>query len=91
MSVLLKNKVSKLLELLNNLKNQMIMRTRFLTLLVFFVILSPTLVLAHAGHGTFDGINLWHYLTSPLHLISTTLVLAATVFGVRYFKRKQTN
>lgn len=67
------------------------MRTKILTLLAFFVLLSPTAVLAHAGHGTFDGINLWHYVTSPLHLFSTMVVLTVTVFGVRYFRKRQTN
>ena len=67
------------------------MQTRILTLLTFIALLSPTVVLAHAGHGTFDGINLWHYLTSPMHLISAMVVLAISVFGVRYFKRRQIN
>ena len=67
------------------------MRTKISILLAFFVALSPTVVLAHGGHGTFNGINFWHYLTSPLHLISAMAVLAVTVFGVRYFRRKQTN
>ena len=65
------------------------MRTKIFTLLALFVVLSPTVLFAHAGHGTFDGINLWHYLTSPLHLISTMVVLAVVVFGVRYFRKRQ--
>ncbi|MDH5365960.1 MAG: hypothetical protein OEW67_03180 [Cyclobacteriaceae bacterium] len=64
------------------------MRTRTLSLLVFFVILSPTFVLAHVGHGTFDGINFWHYLTSPAHLISGIVVLAVAIFSYRYFRKK---
>ncbi len=65
------------------------MRTKILTLLVFVLLLSPSTVLAHAGHGTFDGLSLWHYITSPLHLLFTMGVLAVVVFGVRYFIRRQ--
>ncbi len=64
------------------------MRIRFITLLAFFVVLSSTVVLAHAGHGTFDGINLWHYLTSPLHVISAMGVITVVVFGVRYIRKR---
>ena len=67
------------------------MRTKILTLLSFLVFLSPAVVFAHAGHGTFNGINLWHYLTSPIHFFSAMMVLATTVFGIRYFKRRQAN
>jgi len=67
------------------------MRTKIITLLALFVVISPNVVLAHTGHGAFDGINFWHYLTSPLHLISTMVVLAVAVFGVRYFRKKQIN
>ncbi len=64
------------------------MRTRIFTLLALIVFLSPTVVLAHVGHGTFDGHSFWHYLTSPLHLISVMAVLVITVFGVRYFRKR---
>lgn len=65
------------------------MRTRILTLLAFFVVLSPTAVFAHIGHGGFDGITLWHYITSPLHLISVIAILSAVILGVRYYKKRQ--
>ncbi len=58
------------------------MRTRIFTLFAFFAFLLPTAALAHAGHGTFDGISFWHYLTSPLHLISAMVVLGVAVIGV---------
>ena len=67
------------------------MRTKIFTLLALFLVLSPRIVLAHAGHGTLDGTNLWHYLTSPLHLIYALIVLAVAVFGVRYFTKRQEN
>jgi membrane-anchored glycerophosphoryl diester phosphodiesterase (GDPDase) len=70
------------------------MRTRIITLITLATIfLVPTLVLAHPGHGTFNGHNLGHYLTSPVHLISTLAVIAVTVFIVKYVnkRREETN
>lgn len=65
------------------------MRTRILTLIAFVtMVLVPSMVLAHPGHGTFDGLNLGHYLTSPVHLASLLVIVAATVFAVRYVRKR---
>ncbi|MCB0497507.1 MAG: hypothetical protein KDC79_15295 [Cyclobacteriaceae bacterium] len=69
------------------------MRTRIFTLIAIVTILLPSLALAHPGHGTSDGYNLMHYLTSPMHLISVLLVVGASALAIRYAKssRKQEN
>jgi len=64
------------------------MKTRFVTLFILFVALVPAVVYGHTGHGTFDGHNLWHYITSPLHLFSSIVILAVAVLGVRYLSKK---
>ncbi|MCF6352066.1 MAG: hypothetical protein L3J06_03555 [Cyclobacteriaceae bacterium] len=70
------------------------MRTRnfnvFVAIVLFF---TPTLGFGHPGHGTFDGINFWHYLTSPLHIMLAAAIIAVVVFGVRYLRKRssQTN
>lgn len=73
-------------------QNLNVMRTRiFSFMLVVIISFSPTFVFGHSGHGTFDGLNIGHYLTSPLHVISALVVLGVTVLGVSYFKRRQAN
>ncbi len=70
------------------------MQTRIFNVFVAIVLfLTPTLGFGHPGHGTFDGTNFWHYLTSPLHLISAMVVLGVAVIGIKYFikKKKQTS
>jgi hypothetical protein len=44
------------------------------------MLLSGSAVLAHPGHGTSDGFSLYHYLTSPLHVIFILLLVAGLVF-----------
>jgi len=36
-------------------------------LVVTGLLLSVT-AMAHPGHGTFSGHELWHYITSPMHV-----------------------
>ena len=65
------------------------MKTRFVALLSLLVALSSTVVYGHTGHGTFDGHNLWHYITSPLHLFSSiAIIVLVAVLGVRFFTKK---
>ena len=48
-----------------------------------------TSIMAHPGHGTFTGHELWHYLTSPLHI---GIVLAvAVVLIIVLVRKKATN
>ena len=58
---------------------------RFLKNLVFVVgILFSTNAAAHPGHGTFTGQEIWHYVTSPMHIGIglTVIVIAVTVYKV---------
>jgi heme/copper-type cytochrome/quinol oxidase subunit 2 len=58
--------------------------TTYLTL-IFLLIASVSS--AHPGHGTSNGIDILHYLTSPLHVI----LLVAVVAGVFYVKYRQSS
>lgn len=62
------------------------MRTRIFTLIAFLSVLVPSLALAHPGHGTYDGLNLMHYLTSPLHVIAVLGIILVNVVAIRYAK-----
>jgi hypothetical protein len=57
--------------------------------LVVLATLSPFVVFGHPGHGTFEGHTFWHYLTSPLHLVSAIVVIGVAVIGVRYLIKKR--
>ncbi len=57
----------------------------FVAIALFF---TPTLGFGHPGHGTFDGTNFWHYLTSPLHLMLAVVIIVAVVLGVRYWRKR---
>jgi len=39
---------------------------------------------AHPGHGTFSGQEVWHYLTSPMHIGIglTVIVIAVAVYKI---------
>ena len=39
---------------------------------------------AHPGHGTFSGHEVWHYVTSPMHIGIglTVIVIAVAVYKV---------
>jgi hypothetical protein len=69
----------------------MIMRIRNFTLLAFFVLLLPKTVFAHPGHGTSDGVNLLHYLSSPLHLIISLVVVTLILVGLHHLRKKLSN
>lgn len=64
------------------------MRTRIFTLITFLSIFVPSMVMAHPGHGTYDGISIWHYLTSPVHLISAVAIVAVNILAIRYAKKR---
>lgn len=52
---------------------------------ILFIALSsiPALLHAHPGHGSSDGISLWHYLTSAPHALSLVGVGLLMYFGLR--------
>jgi hypothetical protein len=52
--------------------------------LVIAGLLVSTGLMAHPGHGTFTGNEIWHYITSPLHIgIVLAIVVVAIVLLVR--------
>ena len=51
--------------------------------LVVIGLLTSSIVMAHPGHGTFNGHEFWHYVTSPMHI---GLGLAAAVIMVVAYK-----
>ena len=38
---------------------------------------------AHPGHGTFSGHEIWHYVTSPMHV---GIAITAIVIGIAVYK-----
>lgn len=54
-------------------------------LLLLSLSATPGLVLAHPGHGSSDGISLWHYLSSFEHSITLAglILLAALLWRYR--------
>jgi putative Mn2+ efflux pump MntP len=58
---------------------------RFLkSFLVVAGLLFSVSAVAHPGHGTFTGHEVWHYLTSPMHIGIglTVIVIAVAVYKV---------
>lgn len=47
--------------------------------ILILVLLTPMLALAHPGHGTSNGNDWLHYLTSPSHLAPATLLLTFAI------------
>ena len=58
-------------------------------IMVVLITLSPAVVFGHPGHGTFDGINIFHYLTSPMHYIVSMTIIAVGIVGVRYIRKRR--
>ncbi len=52
------------------------------------LLLAPVSLMAHEGHGTGAGHELWHYLSSPAHIIPAAIVLAVTV-AILLFRRRR--
>ena len=50
------------------------MKQRILAILLVF---PTTAIFAHEGHGQYPATQVFHYLTSPEHIIQTSLVIAA--------------
>ena len=57
---------------------------RFLkSFLVVVGLLFSISAVAHPGHGTFTGHEIWHYVTSPMHI---GIALTAIVVGIAIYK-----
>jgi hypothetical protein len=55
--------------------------SRLKSFLIFVGLLCSVSAVAHPGHGTFTGHEVWHYLTSPVH-IGVALTAVIVVIGV---------
>ena len=64
------------------------MRRLTKTWLSLLLLLGPLGLSAHAGHGAGAGHELWHYLSSPAHIIPAAIVLAVTV-AILLYRRRQ--
>ena len=64
------------------------MRRLTKALLSLSLLSAPMSLMAHEGHGTGAGHELWHYLSSPAHIIPAAIVLAVTV-AILLFRRRQ--
>lgn len=57
---------------------------RFLkSFLVVVGLLFSITAMAHPGHGTFSGHEIWHYVSSPMHV---GIALTAIVVGIAVYK-----
>ncbi len=64
------------------------MRRLTKALLSLSLLSAPMSLMAHEGHGTGAGHELWHYLSSPAHIIPAAIVLAVTVAILLFRRRK---
>lgn len=60
-------------------------------LLVVFAILFSMDAMAHPGHGTFGGHEVWHYVTSPIHIGIVLGIVAVLIVGYKVFKRTKSS
>ena len=44
---------------------------------------------AHPGHGTFSGHEIWHYTTSPMHVGIVLGALVIMIAGYKVFKARR--
>ena len=51
--------------------------------LVVVGLLFSVTAMAHPGHGTFSGHEIWHYVTSPMHI---GIALTAILIGIAVYK-----
>lgn len=58
-------------------------------LLAISALLVSGVAIAHPGHGTFNGTEITHYLTSPVHIgvAIAVILLAIVLFRKRVFKK----
>ena len=46
---------------------------------------------AHPGHGSFTGHELWHYLTSPIHIGVALGAVVIIIAGYKVFKAQRSS
>ena len=59
------------------------MNRLFKSFLVLIALLFSVNAMAHPGHGTFTGQEVWHYVTSPMHV---GIALGAVVILIAGYK-----
>ena len=65
---------------------------RFLkSFLVVVGLLFSVSAVAHPGHGTFSGHELWHYVTSPMHIGIALGAIAIMIAGYKVFKARRSS
>jgi hypothetical protein len=55
------------------------MKTIVKTTLALVLLLGPTLLWAHAGHGHDNPLSPGHYVTNPEHSVQLVLIVSASV------------
>jgi hypothetical protein len=60
------------------------------SLLVLTILFSGT-AMAHPGHGTFGGHEIWHYVSSPIHIGIVLGVTVILIAGYKVFKRTRSS
>ena len=55
------------------------MALRILFSLAAILLVIPTSVFAHEGHGHYPATQVFHYLTSPEHIVQSSIVVAAFI------------
>ena len=84
------NRIIGLGLLLKNISLKSIVSMKFLGSLLTLML--PTALLAHPGHGVFEGVSLAHYLASPMHLaaiLTGTIILVLSCRQVTLFVKRQ--
>jgi len=57
--------------------------------LLFAVLATPVISLAHPGHGETDGYSIIHYFIEPVHAVVTIGVVAVAFAYMKYSRRKE--
>ena len=58
------------------------------SLLIVIAMLFSVTAYAHPGHGTFNGHEIWHYVTSPVHMGIALGIVVVLFAGYKLFKRQ---
>jgi hypothetical protein len=54
---------------------------KYIKTLIFIIIsLTSVELLAHPGHGNFEGNSILHYITSPFHILPFLLLVGVVIF-----------
>ena len=65
--------------------------SRLKSILIVVGLLFSVSAVAHPGHGTFTGHELWHYVTSPMHIGIVLGAIAIIIAGYKVFKAQRSS